>query len=264
VSDLPRELVRLERHGSVAVLVLERPERMNSLSRATVERLGEIGRALQSDAQLSLCVLTGAGDKAFCAGADLKERLGMNSEQVREMLDLYQSQLAWLSEADFPTVAAINGVALGGGLELALLCDLRSITERASIGLPETSLGIIPGAGGTQRLPRLIGQARALDLVLTGRRVSAHEAQLLGLVNLVVPHGEPLLERTLSWLSPIGEGALIAQRSALRAVREASRLPLDQGLRFEREQYERCLESADRKEALLAFTERRAPRFLGK
>jgi methylglutaconyl-CoA hydratase len=264
VSDAPRELVRLEWRGRVAIVAIDRPERMNALSRATVERLGAIGRELQSDPSVRACVLTGVGDKAFCAGADLKERQGMTREQVREMLALYQSELGWLASSDFPSVAAINGVALGGGLELALTCDLRTIAAHATLGLPETSLAIIPGAGGTQRLPRLIGEARALDLILTGRRVSAEEALNLGLVNLVVPEGQAVLGATLRWLIPLADGAPIAQRAALAAVRAAARLPLDQGLAFEREQYELCLQSSDREEALLAMSEKRKPQFYGR
>ena len=258
------ELVRLERRAAVAIVTLDRPERMNALSWATVQRLGEIGRELSADTSVRVCVLTGAGEKAFCAGADLKERQGMSRGQVREMLSAYRSELSWLAQSDFVSVAAINGVALGGGLELALTCDLRSVTEHATLGLPETGLGIIPGAGGTQRLARLIGEARALDLVLTQRRMGAIEALSLGLVNRVIPSAESLLESTLKWLEPVAEGAPIAQRAALLAVRGARYRPLEQGLDLERELYERCLESADRDEALRALAEKRKPQFTGK
>jgi len=263
MTDLARDPVRLERRGTLAIVTLDRPERMNALSRAAVESIGRIGRELGGDPSVRACVLTGAGDKAFCAGADLKERQGMTREQVRETLSLYRSELAWLSSSDFPTVAAINGVALGGGLELALNCDLRSASETAQLGLPETGLAIIPGAGGTQRLPRLIGEARALDMILTGRRLSPPEALAIGLINFLVPRSEDLLEKTLAWLAPLADGAPIAQRAALRAVRAASHLPLEQGLAFELGQYERCLESADREEALSAFAEKRKPKFSG-
>ncbi len=258
------ELVRVERRGTVAIVTLDRPERMNALSWATVQRLGEVGRELSAEPSVRLCVLTGAGDKAFCAGADLKERQGMSREQVRDMLSAYRSELAWLATAELLTVAAINGVALGGGLELALTCDLRIAVAGASLGLPETSLGIIPGAGGTQRIARLLGQARALDLVLTGRRIDTQEALSLGLLDRVLPAGEDLLESTLAWLKPVADGAPIAQRAALLAVRAARTLPLEQGLDYERELYERCLTSADRDEALLAIAEKRKPRFTGK
>lgn len=258
------ELVRVERRAAVAIVTINRPERMNALSWATVQRLGEVGRELAADSSLRVTVLTGAGDKAFCAGADLKERQGMSRDQVRDMLSAYRSELAWLEQSDFVSVAAINGVALGGGLELALTCDLRITAPLASFGLPETGLGIIPGAGGTQRITRLLGESRALDLVLTGRRIDSNEALGLGLVNRVAPSAELLLESTLKWLEPVAEGAPIAQRAALASVRAARRMPLEQGLDFERAAYERCLESADRDEALLALSEHRKPRFQGK
>ncbi|HVJ14567.1 MAG TPA: enoyl-CoA hydratase-related protein, partial [Polyangiaceae bacterium] len=179
--------VRLERRGGMAVVTIERPDRMNALSRATVEALGRIGRELTADETVRACVLTGAGDKAFCAGADLKERAGMSDAQVREQLELYRSELGWLGSAPFVTVAAINGVALGGGLELALTCDLRVAAESALLGLPETGLGIIPAAGGTQRLPRLVGTSKALELILRQARLTAAEALAIGLVNRVSP-----------------------------------------------------------------------------
>jgi len=258
------ELVRLERRAAVAIVTIDRPERMNALSWATVQRLGEIGRELAADPGVRVCVLTGAGEKAFCAGADLKERQGMSRGQVREMLSAYRSELGWLGRSEFVSVAAINGVALGGGLELALTCDLRIAVPDAMFGLPETGLGIIPGAGGTQRMARLIGESRALDLVLTGRRIDASEALALGLVNRIAANAELLLESALKWLEAVAEGAPIAQRAALSAVRAAQRLPLEQGLEFEREAYERCLNSADRDEALLALSEKRKPCFQGK
>ena len=258
------DLVLLERRGPIALVTIDRPERMNALSWATVQRLGEIGRELGADETVRLCVLTGAGDRAFSAGADLKERQGMSRAQVREMLTDYRSELAWLATSDFVSVAAVNGVALGGGLELALTCDLRSAAENATFGLPEVGLGIIPGAGGTQRIARLLGQARALELVLTGRRLSAHEALSVGLINRLVPSGEALLESTLKWLAPVAEGAPIAQRAALLAVRAALAVPLERGLDYERELYERCLASSDRDEALRALAEKRAPVFQGK
>jgi methylglutaconyl-CoA hydratase len=257
-------LVRLERLASVALVTIDRPERMNALSWATVERLGEIGRELALDRGVRVVVLTAAGDKAFCAGADLKERQGMSRSQVRDMLGAYRRELSWLASSEFVSVAAINGAALGGGLELALTCHLRIATPLSIFGLPETGLGIIPGAGGTQRLARLIGESRALDLVLTGRRIDSSEALAMGLVNRLAPSRELLLESTLKWLEPVAEGAPIAQRAALSAVRAAQRVPLEEGLDFERAAYERCLDSSDRDEALLALSEKRKPRFQGK
>jgi enoyl-CoA hydratase/carnithine racemase len=209
-------------------------------------------------------VLTGSGDRAFCAGADLKEREGMSDDDVRAMLDAYRRELAWLGSSRFPVVAALNGAALGGGLELALTCDLRVAAKHALLALPETSLGIIPGAGGTQRLPRLVGYARALELILLAQRLTADEALALGLVNRVTPDGTDVLDDTLAWLAPLLEGAPIAMRAALEAVRAATALPLDAGLDAERRAYEACLTSEDRREALRAFAEKRPPVFRGR
>ena len=254
--------VLLERRGPVAVITLNRPDRSNALSRAAVETLGRIGRELEQDSAVRAVILSGAGGRTFCAGADLKERAGMSEDEVLAMLRLYRSELTWLEGSAIPTLAAINGAALGGGLELALLCDLRIAVETATLALPETGLGIIPAAGGTQRLPRLIGEARAKELILLGRRLSAEEALALGLVNRVVPATEELLGYALEFLRPVTEGAPLAQRAALEAIRSAE-LPFEQGLEAELRAYERCLRSEDRREALRAFQEKRKPVFRG-
>jgi enoyl-CoA hydratase/carnithine racemase len=256
--------VRITRVNSAAVVTIDRPDQRNALSRQTVLDLGRVGRELGSDDTVRLVVVTGAGDKAFCAGADLKERATMNDDSVREMLDLYRSELAWLESAPFPVVAALNGAALGGGLELALTCDLRVAAAHAVLGLPETSLGIIPAAGGTQRLPLIVGYAKALELVLLGSRIGAPEALAIGLVNRVSPAGSPVVDDALAWLEPVIDGAPVAQRAALAALRAARDKPLHDGLEFERQAYEECLASDDRLEALRAFSEKRKPVFRGR
>jgi enoyl-CoA hydratase/carnithine racemase len=256
--------VRLERRGAIGLVTLDRPERMNALSRALVARFGEIGRELEQQEDLRLVIVTGAGDKAFCAGADLKERAGMSSDEVRALLVAYQTELGWLETIGVPTLAAINGAALGGGLELALLCDLRVAAPHAVLGLPETSLGVIPGAGGTQRLPRLLGEARAKELILRATRLTAPEALILGLVNQVLPKGEQFLLEVMSWAQPILHGAPLAIGAALRAIRGATTRDLEQGLALERAAYERCLASEDRLEALAAFNAKRKPEFKGR
>jgi methylglutaconyl-CoA hydratase len=256
--------VKLIRRGAAAVVNLDRPDRRNALDRATLSELGRVGRELGADPTVRAAILIGSGDRAFCAGADLKEREGMSDDDVREVLGLYRSEFAWLGSAPFPTVAALNGAALGGGLELALACDLRNAAAHAVLGLPETSLGIIPAAGGTQRLPRLLGTSKALELILLGTRLEAAQALALGLVNRVCADGKDLLEDTLEWLAPTLEGSPIAARAALEAVRPALSLPLDEGLAAERRAYEACLVSEDRKEALRAFAERRKPVFRGR
>jgi enoyl-CoA hydratase/carnithine racemase len=254
----------LTRQGAAAIVTLDRPDRRNALDRATLRELGRLGRELASDTSVRAAVITGAGERAFCAGADLKERESMSDDEVREMLALYRSEFAWLGAAPFPSVAALNGAALGGGLELALACDLRTAAPHAVLGLPETSLGIIPGAGGTQRLPRLIGTAKALELILFGTRLDATEALSLGIVNRVARAGANVVEDTLAWLAPTLEGPPIAARSALQAVRAATSVSLGDGLDLERNAYESCLVSEDRKEALRAFAERRKPVFRGR
>ena len=256
--------VRLERRGSVALVTLDRPERMNALSRALVQRFGEIGREITAQDDVRLVVVTGAGDKAFCAGADLKERADMSQDEVRALLRAYETELGWLERIAVPTIAAINGAALGGGLELALMCDLRLSVPHAVLGLPETSLGVIPGAGGTQRLPRLLGGARAKELVLRAVRLSAPEALILGLVNQVMPKTDDFLHEVMAWADPILTGAPLAIRAALAAMRGATTRPLSEGLVLEREAYERCLQSEDRLEALAAFKEKRRPVYHGK
>ena len=256
--------VAIERRGSVAILRIDRTDRMNALSRATLQAFGRIGRELGGDASLRAIVLTGTGDKAFCAGADLKERQGMDENAVRDQVKLYLSELGWLDTSPVPVVAALNGVALGGGLELALLADLRVAAAHATLGLPETSIGIIPGAGGTQRLPRVVGEARAKELILLGRRLSADEALAIGLVNRVTPAGVDLIEDTLSFITPISQGAPIAQAAALRAIDLSFETDLDHGLELERLAYDDCLRSEDRLEALRAFAEKRKPEFKGR
>ena len=254
-------LIRLVVEPPVAMVTLCRPERANALSEPMLDELIAAGTALAQRNDLRAVILTALGDKAFCAGADLKERLQFSEDDVRRMLDKYRGGLAWLRQCPVPVVAAMNGSALGGGLELALMCDLRVAVAHAEFALPETTLGIIPGAGGTQRLPRLIGTARATELILLGTRVNAEQALNYGLINRITEPGVPVLPDTLRWLEPILQGAPIATRAALKALRGASDLTLNNGLELERDAYEQCLVSEDRREALRAFAEKRPPRF---
>lgn len=255
--------VRVERRDGAAIITIDRPDRMNALSRGALVAFEEIGRTIFADASLRALVVTGAGDKAFCAGADLKERKGMGENAVREQLRLYRRALRWLERSPVPVIAALNGVAFGGGLEVALFCDLRVAASHVKIGLPETTLGIIPGLGGTQRLPRIVGEAKAKELILLGRRIDAAEAFALGLVNRVVPAGTDLMSDTLEWIRPISEGAPIAQRAALAAIDASYDVDMDRGLELEMTYYDDCLRSTDRVEALAAFAEKRKPVFRG-
>ena len=188
----------------------------------------------------------------------------MSTDEVRAQVGLYRTELGVLDRSPKPVVAAINGVAFGGGLELALICDLRVCAPHAELALPETTLGIIPGAGGTQRLPRVIGEARAKEMILLGRKLGAAEALAWGLVNRVSPEGVSVLEDTLLWIAPIAEGAPIAQAAALHAIEASYDVPLGAGLELERVFYDETLRSEDRVEALRAFAEKRRPAFRGK
>jgi methylglutaconyl-CoA hydratase len=261
MSETP---VLLERRGAVGVLRIDRPERRNALSRQTLMDLGRLGRELVADPAIRAIIVTGGGDKVFCAGADLKERQSFSNEDVRVQVGLYRSELGVLDKSPKPVIAALNGSAFGGGLELALLCDLRVAVPTALVGLPETTLGIIPGAGGTQRLPRVVGEARAKEMILLGRPLTAAKALEWGLVNRVTPDGVDVVTDTIEFIKPIAEGAPIAQAAALAAIDDALDVELERGLQLERVHYDETLRSSDRLEALSAFAEKRSPRFQGK
>jgi enoyl-CoA hydratase/carnithine racemase len=256
--------VRVEQRGAVAVWTLDRADRLNALARDTIAALGKLAREAATNDSIRAIVLTGAGDKAFCAGADLKERRGMSDDDVRALLDLYRSELGPVDRCPKPVVAAINGVALGGGLELALCCDLRVAAPGVQLGLPETSIGIIPGAGGTQRLVRIVGEARAKEMILLARRVSAEEALAWGLVNRVSPAGSSVVDDAVAWVTPVAQGAPVAQAAALEAIAAAFDERLETGLALEKAAYGKTLVTEDRREALAAFAEKRPPKFKGR
>jgi len=255
--------VRAELSDGIAIWTIARADRSNALSRAVIRRLGALARLAHGKAQVRAVIITGEGDKAFCAGADLKERKEMSLDDVRDFLPLYQMSFGAIDRLDRPVIAAINGVAFGGGLELALACDARVMAHDAKIGLTETSLGIIPGAGGTQRLPRLVGIQRAKQMVLWAERLDAQEALRIGLVNRVTAAGESALAASLAWAASFRKAAPIAIGAALEALDASAELELDAGLEFERRCYERTLVSRDRLEALDAFAAKRPPVFTG-
>ena len=256
--------VEVEQRGTVSVFTIARPERMNSLSRATLRALGKLTREAIANPLVRAIVVTGSGDKAFCAGADLKERQGMSENDVRAQVELYRSELGVLDTSPKPVVAAINGVAFGGGLELALMCDLRVCASHAQLALPETTLGIIPGAGGTQRLPRVVGEARAKEMILLGRRLGPAEALAWGLVNRITPEGVSVVDDAIAFIHPVAEGAPVAQAAALEAIDRSFDVSLALGLELEKVSYDKVLVSEDRREALAAFAEKRKPRFSGR
>lgn len=255
--------IRVERGKAGSVWVtIHRPSAKNALSRAVNLELMRLAFALGEADDVRAVVITGAGD-AFCAGADLKERRGVSAQDSGPYIDAISGAIRAWAEMPRPTVALMNGAAFGGGLELALACDFRIAVAGAQMGLSEVRLGIMPGAGGTQRLPRLIGAARAKELILTGRRIDAEQAMAMGLVSRVVAADE--LRRAGEELAEeLGLCAPLSVAQAKRAIDHGSDLVLDEALAFERECYDVTLFSDDRNEGLAAFAEKRPPRFKGK
>lgn len=245
----------------VVVVTLNRPARRNALGRVLVDRLRETVAALAQDATARVIIFAGAGEKAFCAGADLKERREMKPDEVVRFVTALRAMMDEIAALPQPTIAAIDGAALGGGAELALSCDLRVMGPRATIGLPETHLGIIPGAGGTQRLPRVIGRARAKELIFTGERLGAERALAIGLINRAA---EDAVEGARKLAAPILTAAPIALAQAKRAIDEGAALPLDAAMAVEKECYDVTIPTEDRLEALAAFREKRRPEFKGR
>jgi methylglutaconyl-CoA hydratase len=256
--------IEVEQRGSVVVWTIDREARMNALSRALLLAFGKLAREAISNPSVRAIIITGRGEKAFCAGADLKERQGMSENDIRVQVELYRSELGPLDRSPKPVIAALNGVAFGGGLELALVCDLRVAAEHVKVGLPETTLGIIPGAGGTQRLGRIVGEARAKEMILLGRRLDAAEALAWGLVNRITPSGTNVVDDAIAFIEPIANGAPLAQAAALEAIDRSFDTSLALGLELEKVSYDKVLVSSDRREALAAFAEKRKPSFTGK
>ncbi len=255
-------VVRTERDGAVAVLVIDRPEKRNALSAAVRRELLAALDALRDDAEVRVLVVTGAGEKAFVAGADiaefaertpLEQRAAMTGRRVFDEIAAYPK----------PVIAMINGFCLGGGCELALACDLRIASDTAKLGQPEINLGIIPGGGGTQRLPRVVGTGQAMRLVLAGEIIPAAEALRIGLVDLVHPAAE-LRERTMELARAMATKSPVALQMAKSAVRAAAEMPMAAGLAYETELFATCFASDDKREGVAAFLEKRAPEFRGR
>lgn len=251
--------VELSRNGECAILRLNRPEALNALS---FDIIRDIGDALDQIAAMSgvrALLVTGAGDKAFCAGADIKELRNRSLADQKHGAELGQSVFAKLDTLPVASVALVNGYAFGGGSELALACTFRLATPNAVFGLPEIKLGLIPGYGGTQRLPRLIGEARALEMILTGRSVKADEAERIGLVNAVV-EGD-LIAAGLEFTGRFTRYSLPVLNLARRAVQRAGDLPLIEGLRVEADLSTLAYRTQDAEEGMAAFEAKRKPEF---
>jgi enoyl-CoA hydratase len=256
------ENVLLERRGRIAIVTINRPEKLNALNIQTRAELVDHFDQLRDDAEIRVVVITGAGEKAFVAGADINEFAGRTALEQRNVMRA-KSIFTALSDFPKPIIAQINGFCLGGGCELALSCDIRLASEKARFGQPEINLGIIPGGGGTQRLTRLVGEGKAMQMILSGEMISAQEAHRIGLVNEVYPAAD-LEAKTIEMANKIAEKSPVALGYAKAAVKNAARMGLREGLEAEIDLFALCFASEDKEEGVRAFLEKRQPDFKGK
>ncbi|MCB1178612.1 MAG: enoyl-CoA hydratase/isomerase family protein [Leptospiraceae bacterium] len=249
-------------NDGIATLTFNRPQKSNSISRALLNSFQINLQKVFDSEKLRVLIIKGEGEKAFCAGADLEERKSMSEEDIFSFLDQFRDTLLLLEEIPIPTISAINGAAFGGGLEIALACDIRLMKSDVFIGLTETKLGIIPGAGGTQRLSRIAGISNALSLIYRGKKMNAEEALKYGVVNEVFEASE-YFEKVKEFINEIISSAPIAVRLARKAIRKGYFENLQKALDTERDFYKETLKTKDRLEALNAFKEKRKPDFKG-
>ncbi|MGQ4433575.1 MULTISPECIES: enoyl-CoA hydratase/isomerase family protein [unclassified Streptomyces] len=256
------EFVLVRRHGYVAELVLDRPKAMNAVSTAMAGSIAEACAALAADRDVRVAVVTSSHERAFCVGADLKERNSLTDADLVRQRPLARAAYTGVLELPMPTIAAVHGFALGGGFELALSCDLIVADSTAVVGLPEVSVGVIPGGGGTQLLPRRVGAARAAELIFTARRLPAPEAAELGLVDVLVETAQDR-EEALALAARIAANSPIGLRAAKRALRLGHGLDLRAGLEIEDAAWRSVAFSGDRAEGVAAFNEKRKPEWPG-
>lgn len=257
------ETLLVEQHGTVLLVTLNRPRSLNALNAQLLAELSALVAGAAADAGVRALVLTGAGDRAFAAGADIAELASLDAESARHFAASGQAVFGALERLGKPSIAAINGFALGGGCELAMACTLRLAADTAQLGQPEVDLGIIPGFGGSQRLARLVGHGRALALLLGGHNIGAQEAERIGLVNRVVPAAD-LKTEALALAQQLAAKAPLAVRYLLNAVYAGADLPLDQALQLEATLFGLSASTADMKEGTRAFLEKRKPEFRGR
>lgn len=255
-----QENLQLETDGGIAVVTINRPQALNALNPATLQELQQVFDALAADDKVQVVILTGSGEKAFVAGADIAAMQSLSALQARRFATLGQQLMRSIESAPQPVIAAVNGFALGGGCELALACDIRLAAETARFGQPEVNLGIIPGFGGTQRLARLIGKGRAMELLLTGAMIDGGEAHRLGLVNRVVAAAD-LLPAARALAEQILAKGPCAVRFIKEAVHNGLEMDLERANRYETELFGLCFASPEQQEGMQAFLEKRPANF---
>lgn len=252
-----------EKSEGVATVTLNRPEALNAFSKDVIEEIIKALEDVQNDENVRVVVLTGAGEKAFSAGADIKAMVGMNALKARELSLMGERLCLAFENLEKPVIAALNGYALGGGLEVAMSCDLRIAAENARMGQTEVNIGLIPGWGGTQRLTRLVGKAKAKELVFTGRMIDARTAEQLGIINMVVPQ-DKFRETVRQFAIELASKAPVAIRVAKALINKGENIGLDSALALEREGFGVVASTEDLKEGVSAFTEKRKPTFKGR
>lgn len=257
------KLILYEKDEAVATITLNRPETLNAFSREVVEEVLQALEDVRNDENVRVVVLTGAGEKAFSAGADIKAMIGMNALRARDLSLMGEKLCFALENLEKPVVAALNGYALGGGLEVAMACDLRIASENARMGQTEINIGLIPGWGGTQRLTRLIGRTKAKELVFTGRMIDAKTAEQLGIVNMVVP-ADKFRETVRQFALDLAAKAPVAIKVAKELINKGADIGLHSALALEREGFGVVASTEDLQEGVKAFTEKRKPAFKGK
>ena len=257
------ENILFEKKNSIAYVTINRPKVLNALNTATMEELGGAFQEIKNDASIRVVILTGSGEKAFVAGADIGELARQDAVSGKEYAHRGQNVLNLIENLGKPVIACINGFALGGGCELALACTMRLASDNAKLGQPEVKLGIIPGYGGSQRLPRLVGKGLAMQMVLAGEMITAQEAHRIGLVNEVTSAAE-LIPRAEAIAAKIMANGPLAVRYALEAVNNGMEMPLAEGLFLEASLFGLCCATEDKKEGTSAFLEKRAAQFKGK
>jgi enoyl-CoA hydratase len=255
-------VVLLERQGRVAILTINRPDKLNALSQSVRDETLAHLQTIEKDEGVGAVVVTGSGEKSFIAGADIQEFAGRSPFDQREAM-AFPRVFDIMANFPKPVIAMINGFCLGGGCELASSCDIRIASDKARFGQPEIKLGLIPGGGGTQRLPRLIGMGQAMRLILTGDMIGAEEAQRIGLVDQVVPHDE-LRAKTLELAAKIASFSPLTVRVAKEAMRASERMAIEEGILHERELFCLCFSTEDKKEGVDAFLGKRAPEWKGR